>query len=378
VHTLKPAFLYAAASAALVWLSTCSQAHAQWVIGQVLPMEGPTASSTKPVAEGAAAYVAAVNKRGGLAGKPIELVTRNDNFNPDITLKEVSTLLADRKPVAFINTTGAPNLGKLISTGVLKNAGVPMVGGFTGSTVVRAGKDSMVFYIDGGLDLEAFKMVEQVGALGVKRVGVFYQNDGFGKDGLAQIKRYAAQFGVEVAAEGAYERTTADAAEAAQKILTKGVQAVLMFTSGAAASDFLKRYRAGGGGAMLIASSSCAADVVYKNLGERARGLGLMQLAPPVQSSARIAREFREALKDYAPNSQPTPLGLKGFIAAKTVVEAIRLSGREPSPAAVLKGLVAMNRHDIGNMELTFTGGQREGSRFREIGVLAADGRILN
>jgi len=364
--------------AGLLWVSLCHAAHAQWVIGQVLPLQGPVASSTKPVAEGAAAYVAAVNKRGGLAGKPVELVTRDDNFNPELTLKEVEKLLAERKPIAFVNTTGAPNLSKLINSGALKKAGVAMVGGFTGSTAVRAGKDSMVFYTDAGLDQEAQKMIEQVATLGITRVGVFYQDDGFGKDGLAQIKRFAAERRVAVVAEAAYDRTTSDATGAVKTILPKDAQAVLMVTSSSAASDFVKRYKTGGGAGLLIASSSCSAEVVYKSVGDLARGMGIMQLAPPVRSPSRIAAEFRAALKEYAPDAQPTPLGLKGFIAVKTVVEAIRLSGQQPSATAVIKGLGAMSRHDIGDLQLTFIGDQREGVKFREIGVLAAGGMIQN
>jgi branched-chain amino acid transport system substrate-binding protein len=354
-------------------------AAAQIVIGEVLPTQGPPATVTRPLSEGAAAYVTALNRKGGLKGQKVEIVQKDDGFQPDRTLALMDEIARQRKPVAFINTSGAPNLTKLSESGLLKEHGIALVGPFTGSTSVRARKDPMQFFTDVGLDREAASMVRQVASVGFKRVAVLYQNDGFDKDGLSQVQRLAAELQAQLVASGGYERTGADTSAAAEQIVKARPQAVVMFATGAAAADFIRRYQEISGGTTFVVNSAVDVDLLVKSLGDKARGVGVMQLVPAMSKNhIGIVQEYKAALAAYAPQSQPNAIGLKGYIAAKTVVEALRLSGQPPSAAAVLKGLEAMHPADLGGYELNYANGRREGGSYGEVGIIGRDGRIMN
>ena len=223
--------------AVAIYITLHSLASAQIVIGEVLPTQGPPASVTRPLSEGAAAYVDALNRAGGFKGQKIEIVTRDDGFQPQRTLDLMHEIEQQRHPVAFINTSGAPNLTLLSESGWLREQGIALVGPFTGSTAVRARKDPMQFFTDVGLDREAASMVRQLVSLGTRRIAVLYQNDGFGRDGLEQVRRVAAEIGAQLVGSGAYDRTGADTSDAVEAILKARPQAVLMFATGAAAID---------------------------------------------------------------------------------------------------------------------------------------------
>lgn len=352
---------------------------AQIVIGEVLPAQGPPASVTRPLSEGAAAYVDAVNRSGGFRGQKIEIVTRDDGFQPRRTLALMRELAQQRKPVAFINTSGAPNLTQLSESGLLRDYGIALVGPFTGSTAVRSRKDAMQFFTDVGLDREAAAMVRQLASVGIRRIAVLYQNDGFGRDGLEQTRRVAAETGTQLLASGGYERTGADTAAAVEAILPAQPQAVVMFATGAAAADFIRRYQARSAGTTFVVNSAVDTDLLLAALGEMARGVGVMQLFPPLSKDhVAIVREYKTALRRYAPQSTPSAIGLKGFIAARTVVEALRLAGEPPTAAAVLKGLERMRPLDLGGYELDFRSGRREGGSYGEVGIIGRDGRVMN
>lgn len=367
----------------LAWFTGLVLAHAaasaQIVIGEVLPTQGPPASVTRPLSEGAAAYVDAVNRKGGFRGQRIEIVRMDDGFQPERTLQHIRALAAARQPVAFIHTSGAPNLTRLSEAGLLQSLGIPLVGPVTGATSVRQRRDPMLYFTDVGLDREAVAMARQVVALGLRRIAVLYQDDGFGRDGLAQVKHLATDLNAELVASGGYQRTAADTSAAVEAIAPARPQAVLVFGTGAAAADFIRRYHARSGGTSFLVNSAVDADALVQALGDQARGVGVMQLVPALsRRHVAIVQEYRTALAAYAPKAQPSSLGLRGFIAAKTVVEALRLANQPPSAAAVLKGLEAMRPHDLGGYELHFGGGRREGGSYGEIGIIGRDGRIVN
>ena len=64
--------------AALALIASAAHAQASWVVGQSAPLTGGNAAMGRDLRDGAAAYFKLVNARGGVAGKPIELVTLDD------------------------------------------------------------------------------------------------------------------------------------------------------------------------------------------------------------------------------------------------------------------------------------------------------------
>ena len=55
-----------------------TQAQDAWIVGQSAPLTGSNAAFGKDIRDGALAWFKSVNARGGVGGKPIELVTLDD------------------------------------------------------------------------------------------------------------------------------------------------------------------------------------------------------------------------------------------------------------------------------------------------------------
>ncbi len=67
---------------------------------------------------------------------------------------------------------------------------------------------------------------------------------------------------------------------------------------------------------------------------------------------------------------------LEGYISARVVIEAIKRAGSDPRPAQVATALESMRRFDLGGFVVDFAPGQHEGSRFVDLSVISADGRV--
>jgi len=68
---------------------------------------------------------------------------------------------------------------------------------------------------------------------------------------------------------------------------------------------------------------------------------------------------------------------MESFIAAKILVEAIRRSGGNPTREKVIAQLEKMNSYDAGGFKVSFSPENRVGSKFVEVTVIGAGGRLM-
>jgi hypothetical protein len=67
---------------------------------------------------------------------------------------------------------------------------------------------------------------------------------------------------------------------------------------------------------------------------------------------------------------------LEGFIAAKTIVEAVRRQGRRPSREGMSVALDGIEDLDLGGHVLGYKSGTRSGSRYVELTIITDTGKI--
>ena len=67
---------------------------------------------------------------------------------------------------------------------------------------------------------------------------------------------------------------------------------------------------------------------------------------------------------------------LEGYIAAKVIAEAVRRQGANPGREGLLAALDTMENHDVGGYVVGYRPGARSGSRFVELSIVSASGRI--
>src|SRR4051812_30403584 len=95
-----------------------SRAHAQDIlIGQVSSLTSPvTAINAKGLATGISVYLSHVNAQGGVGGRLVKLVNKDDQLTPGKMTELTRELIADRQVVAlasYQNTAGITELSKL-------------------------------------------------------------------------------------------------------------------------------------------------------------------------------------------------------------------------------------------------------------------------
>ena len=368
---------------ALAALALCGSAGlataAELVIGQVAPLSGVLASTGKQMVVGGKIYFDHINAQGGVHGALIRQDVADDGYKVADTVRLTREMLARPEVVALFGFAGTANVTQLLTDGVLDVGGAALVAPYTGGESLRNPFNPWIFHVRVGYAAEAEHMVQQVTTLGMKRIAVMYQDDGFGKAGLLGVENALAKRGLKLAASAGYERNTDKVEEAVKQIKASDAQAVIMISVNKPSAAFVKQYRESGGGAQLYNISVVDPAELVKLAGlKNVHGLGISQVVPyPFGTSLPVVRQYQELLKKYAPAEVVNYTSFEEFVGAKVLVEALRRAGPNPTRAKVVKALESMNSYDTGGITVGYSASNRIGSRFVEVTVVGSTGKLL-
>ena len=194
-------------------------------LGQSIALTGPLGDLGQALLQGAKAHFDAVNAKGGINGRRIELVTQDDGYDVKRAVANVDGFIADSSTFALFNCFGTPMCEAVLPTVVA--AGIPFFAPFTVELSLRV-KERSVFNIRASYPDEAEQLVKHLSTLGIKRVAVAYQNNSFGKEVFEGVRVAADKYQVSGIESATVENTGADAAAAATKLLAGNPDAILV------------------------------------------------------------------------------------------------------------------------------------------------------
>jgi branched-chain amino acid transport system substrate-binding protein len=77
------------------------------MIGNTMPYSGP-ASNYGTIGKSEAAYFAMINDQGGINGRKINLISRDDGYSPPKTVEQVRQLVEQDRVLFLFQTLGTP------------------------------------------------------------------------------------------------------------------------------------------------------------------------------------------------------------------------------------------------------------------------------
>jgi ABC-type branched-subunit amino acid transport system substrate-binding protein len=152
------------------------------------PMTGPAAPGYSEIAPASQAYFAYVNHHGGVYGRKIYLIIKNDMYDPTLTVNVVRQLVLQNNVFGIFEGLGTPTHTKVV--GFLNASKIPDMFVASGCACWDNGSaqpDTFGWqpnYTIEGKILGQYIKQHFAG----KKVGVLYQDDDFGQGGLAGIE----------------------------------------------------------------------------------------------------------------------------------------------------------------------------------------------
>ncbi|MGE4425730.1 MAG: ABC transporter substrate-binding protein [Solirubrobacteraceae bacterium] len=194
------------------------------VVGTIMPLSGPQEALSNSY-DGMRAAFAKVNADGGIGGRKIKVVVRDDQFNPAQTPKAARELVESEGVVMLCSNQGSGTL-KAISP-YLEAHGVGSVAQSGETDLFPA--DSTAFQMLTPYDETAAMLAEHfVKAKNRKKIAIAYTNDGIGEPFRKGAEAHLKSLGITPVAAVSFNAAAADQSAVAAKLRASGAEVVLV------------------------------------------------------------------------------------------------------------------------------------------------------
>ena len=340
------------------------------VLGQSASLSGPLEELGREMKAGAEAYFNAVNDAGGVNGRKIKLLSLDDAGMPDRTKTNTLKLLNEENVFALFGYTGTYSINPMLQM-VEKNK-VPFFAPASGDLTTRDPVSRYVFNIRASYNEETEKIVDQLVRRGLTKIALFYQNDAYGRAGLAALERALRARKSNILIFGSADRNSVNVASSAQTISKSGAQAVIVVAVASTASAFIREMKRLGSGAQFCLLSSVGAKTVAALLGDDGRGVEVSQVVPlPYSDSEPLGREY---LKRIGGPGKASFASIEGYIAASVFVEGLKKAGKSLTRESFVDALDKLGSVDLRGYRVKFSADNHNGSSLVELTVLGTGG----
>jgi ABC-type branched-subunit amino acid transport system substrate-binding protein len=370
--------------AAFLTLALARSAGAQsagWLVGQIGPLDGPTAvPAVIQLGEGMKAAFAATNRRGGVDNKLFNFYQFDDKGDSGRFVQQVQEAQR-RQTLALLSVYGSPAVRRMLDEQVLEHSEMVVINAIPGAEAFRKPGNPRLFHVRAGDGQQVERVLQHVATLGHTSVAVLYVDAPGGHSGLASAQaaalRPGAVPGLLVQGFKATHEAAASMALAAQSLSASTAKCVLLIGPPQFLIDAVLALRGQGVHRPIYTLSYLNAEDLHKAAGAAARGVAIAQTFPnPMGLTLAVQQEFRSAMRALHPAHKAyTAFHFEGYISARVFIEAARRS-RGSTAAEVARALRGAGDIDLGGFRVNFSQGN-VGSHFVDIGVVNEVGRLV-
>jgi ABC-type branched-subunit amino acid transport system substrate-binding protein len=323
------------------------------LFGQAAALEGPSSVLGQRMRHGIVAAFTEINAKGGVHGRKLQLISRDDGYDPDRSVVQTLRLIEDDKVFALI---GAVGTATAMATIPITNArDVPFIGPVSGAELLRDLELTNVVNIRPSYGAESETLIKHLTEdRHFTRIAIFYQDDSFGRDGLTGVKNALAKRGLELAAEGTFERNTRAVGAAWRTIKRAEPEAIVMVGTYGPSAEFIKLAHRSGLSPTFVNISFVGATALAKELGPDGEGVVVAQVVPfPWDRSIKLVADYQAAQKAFDPTLTPDFVSLEGYLSGRLAAAALENAGPNPTRAGLLRAINDIGRFDISGSIVT-------------------------
>lgn len=359
--TLSPAAIRSAGAAAPV------------LVGQSAALTGPQAGFGSAMRDGIQAALHGVNRNGGVNGRPVQLLTLDDQGDKARTETNVSMLCANRQIVGLTGFTTRPcsEAGAVLAA----REGIALVGAFSGTPLLYGEKAATTFTTRASYERELEAIVRHYRQLGAQRFGFVHLEDARATNVPLLEKILAQQGGQLVVTAGVDRKGPSLNAAAISTLEAAKPEMLVILANNAPLTGFLREYAPRTLLLPKVVISFVDREKLLADLGPAAAGVGFSVVVPEyTREKYWVVREFLAAARELG--ITPTPVSLEGYITGLALAEGLKQSHGE-TRSAFVDGMARVGALDLGYTNLRYGRHERAGSRFVDLSLASRSAGLV-
>ena len=282
------------------WLSrrpNSNDASPPIIIGAILPLTGEAAQWGIPPRDGAILAIEEINRRGGVNGRPLQLVTEDDRCNPRDGVSAINSLTARQSVSAII---GASCSGVTLAIApIAERSQIALISpASTNPTITHAG--DYIFRVVPSDDLRGQVFADYIfNGTSHRKVSILYINNEGGVGNRNSFRSRFLEMGGSVLLEEAYSQDSTDLRSQLTKISKSDTQAIIVVSYPRDTPLVLRQAHELGVTQPLFFQTEAVEDAnVLREAGATAEGVVYILPAPAMgDASTKFRKAYQERYK---------------------------------------------------------------------------------
>jgi branched-chain amino acid transport system substrate-binding protein len=315
-------------------------------IGAVLSITGPASYFGEDQRNTLHLLQDQVNARGGINGRPVEVVIYDDATDPTRAVTALRRLHEEDRVLAVIGASISGNALAMIPFS--ERAGVPQLVPAASGRISNPVKKWVFQFCN--TDVQSIgRILQFLDGRGLKKIAMLNDSTGYGVSGKEELERQAPARGFQVVAWETFGPNDTDMTPQLTRIKAAGAEAVLVWNATPASAIVAKNFKQLGLDALQIQSTAFVSPRLVGLAGDAAEGiiltgykLPILDHIPDSDPQKEIMAEFLEGYtKRYG--REPNPFGALVHDAFTALVKVMGTAG--PDRARIRDGLENLRNH---------------------------------
>ena len=343
------------------------------VVGQSAALTGPQAGFGTAMRDGVQAALHSVNRHGGVNGRPVQLLSLDDQGDKAKTAANVSLLVANPRVAALTGFTTRPcsEAGAVMAA----EEGIALVGAFSGTPLLYGDKAATTFTTRASYERELEAIVQHYRLLGLSRFGFVHLEDARSTN-VPLLEKILARNGGQLTITAPVDRKGSGLNAAALRTLeTNPPEVLIILANNAPLTGFLREYAPRTLVMPKMVISFVDREKLLADLGHDAAGVGFSVVVPEyTREKYWVVREFVALARELG--TPVTPVSLEGFITGLALAEGLK-NARSESRTAIIEGMGKVGSLDLGYTNMRFSRNERTGSRFVDLSLASRNAGLV-
>ena len=357
------------ATLAALALCLCAPAHAgkPVVVAQSIDLSGPNGSIGRDYVAGITTYFDSINQKGGINGRKIQYLVRDDHGVTAQAAANVTTLIKDDRADYLLGAIGNDATQAIAAAPAFAQSRHVLFAPLADSS---ATSDPRVMFWRPSIESELLFLLSYFEKLGVTQVGIALQaspqnNRAFAFLSAEMRKRRMALSGVAKVSPNA-----ANLQLEAQRLSKAGAKLIISIGDTIASAQFLRAFRSYDPTTFVAGTSLINLTTLSEIAGARATEFTVFSQVVPNPSSTVSALQVEHIAMFKRFRDEPvSSVTLEGFAVAKTLVRMMKLE-----PAAMASSRTPI---DLGGMSVVSAQGGKNLSRYVDIALFKRGGGLM-
>jgi branched-chain amino acid transport system substrate-binding protein len=332
------------------------------VIGTIGVQSGPLAFIGTPYFNGMDAYINMVNDNGGVNGRKVKLIKKDDEFRAESAVQAMEALVYTDKVFSIVGQLGTP--GVMATLNIVEEEGIPSVYfGSGASELTEAGENFFPvqpnYFYEGKL-MSKYAMDE----FDAETVVVIYSNDDVGRDGLDGVKEGLKLLGKEDALieELSFNAGDTDFTVQVQRARSANPDVVILYGLAGEVTGLLRQIENLEFDVPMITTYSNA-DASFLTIASQSapKQITSLYLMGWVDATAEGLTPLIDAMEKYFPGAPVNAYTMAGWVAAETFIAGLEHAGDNLSWDGYIQTMNELTFTDGLAPEISYANGRREG-----------------